>query len=52
MAFIIEQAGGIATDGTDEILSLPVEDLEQRCPIYIGSRYEVEKAKEFLSADR
>jgi fructose-1,6-bisphosphatase I len=52
MAFIIEQAGGIATDGTDEILSLPVEDLEQRCPIYIGSRYEVEKAKEFLSLDK
>ena len=51
MAFIIEQAGGIATDGTDEILSLRVEDLEQRCPIYIGSRFEVEKAMEFLAAD-
>jgi fructose-1,6-bisphosphatase I len=49
MAFIIEQAGGIATDGKDEILSLRVEDLEQRCPIYIGSRFEVEKAMEFLS---
>ena len=49
MAFIIEQAGGIATDGVEEILSLRVEDLEQRCPIYIGSRFEVEKAKEFLS---
>ncbi len=49
MAFIIEQAGGIATDGKDEILSLRVEDLDQRCPIYIGSRFEVEKAMEFLS---
>jgi fructose-1,6-bisphosphatase I len=49
MAFIIEQAGGIATDGTDEILALRVEDLEQRCPIYIGSRFEVEKAMEFLA---
>jgi fructose-1,6-bisphosphatase I len=48
MAFIIEQAGGIATDGEDEILSLQVEDLEQRAPIYIGSRFEVEKAMEFL----
>ena len=28
MAFIIEQAGGIATDGSEEILSLKVEDLE------------------------
>jgi fructose-1,6-bisphosphatase I len=49
MAFIIEQAGGIASDGTDEILSLRVEDIEQRCPIYIGSRFEVEKAMEFLA---
>jgi fructose-1,6-bisphosphatase I len=49
MAFIVEQAGGIATDGADEILALPVENLEQRAPIYIGSRFEVEKAKEFLS---
>jgi len=50
MAFIIEQAGGIATDGKEEILSLRVEDLEQRAPIYIGSRFEVEKAMEFLKA--
>lgn len=50
MAFIIEQAGGIATDGSEEILSLNVDNLDQRCPIYIGSRFEVEKAAEFLAA--
>jgi fructose-1,6-bisphosphatase I len=50
MAFIIEQAGGMATDGKQDILSIKVEDLNQRCPIYIGSRYEVEKAKEFLTS--
>jgi fructose-1,6-bisphosphatase I len=49
MAFIIEQAGGMATDGRQDILSLKVEDLEQRCPIYIGSRFEVEKATAFLA---
>lgn len=49
MAFIMEQAGGVATDGAEEILALKVEDLEQRCPIYIGSRFEVGKAMEFLS---
>ena len=49
MAFIIEQAGGIATDGKEEILSLKVDNLDQRCPIYIGSRFEVEKAMEFLA---
>ena len=51
MAFILEQAGGLATDGSEDILSIPVENLEQRCPIYIGSRFEVEKAKEFLAAE-
>jgi len=50
MAFIIEQAGGMATDGKQDILSISVENLNQRCPVYIGSRYEVEKAKEFLAA--
>ena len=49
MAFIIEQAGGMATNGKEDILSITVEDLNQRCPIYIGSRFEVEKAKEFLA---
>ena len=49
MAFIIEHAGGLASDGKEDILSLKVEELNQRCPIYIGSRFEVEKAKEFLA---
>jgi len=47
MAFIIEQAGGMATDGKQDLMSIKVEGLHQRCPIYIGSRFEVEKAKEF-----
>jgi len=49
MAFIIEQAGGMATNGKQDILSIHVDDLNQRCPIYIGSTFEVEKAKEFLT---
>jgi len=49
MAFIIEQAGGKATDGKEDILSIKVEDLNQRSAIYIGSRFEVEKAREFLT---
>jgi len=47
MAFIIEQAGGMATDGKQDLMSIKVEGLHQRCPIYIGSRFEVEKAREF-----
>jgi len=49
MAFIIEQAGGCATNGAEDILSLKIDELDQRSPIYIGSRFEVEKAKEFLA---
>ncbi len=48
MAFLIEQAGGEATDGRQPILDIPVENIGQRSPIYIGSRFEVTKAKEFL----
>jgi fructose-1,6-bisphosphatase I len=48
MAFLIEQAGGKATDGKRLILDIPVEDIGQRSPIYIGSCFEVGKAREFL----
>jgi fructose-1,6-bisphosphatase I len=51
MAFIMEQAGGVASDGRNDILSLRVEELGQRCPVYIGSRFEVVKAKEFLNGN-
>jgi fructose-1,6-bisphosphatase I len=49
MAFIVEQAGGYATNGKEDILSLKIEELDQRSPVYIGSRFEVAKAKEFLA---
>jgi len=49
MAFIMEQAGGLATDGKEDILSLKVESVDQRAPIYIGSQAEVKMAKKFLS---
>ncbi len=48
MAFIFEQAGGKATNGKERILDLSSESLDQRSPIYIGSKHEVEKAEEFL----
>lgn len=48
MAFIMEQAGGQATDGKEDILSLKVQNVDQRSPIYIGSTTEVQMAKQFL----
>jgi fructose-1,6-bisphosphatase I len=49
MAFIVEQAGGRATDGKEDILSLKVTSVNQRSPIYIGSSAEVTMAEKFLS---
>jgi fructose-1,6-bisphosphatase I len=49
MAFIIEQAGGMATDGKTDILSLEITTVNQRSPIYIGSAAEVKMAGEFLN---
>lgn len=49
MAYIVEQAGGKATDGKDDILALKVTSVNQRSPIYIGSAAEVRMAGQFLS---
>lgn len=37
LAFIVEQAGGKATDGYNRILDLDIKDLHQRTPLFIGS---------------
>ncbi len=51
MAFLLEQAGGAATNGTMPILDIVPEGLDQRCPVYIGCREDVEKASEFLNGN-
>jgi len=48
MAFLIEQAGGAATNGIVPILDLKPESLDQRAPIYIGCIEDVNKAMEYL----
>jgi fructose-1,6-bisphosphatase I len=48
MAFIIEQAGGKATNGFQRILELPVKDLHQRSAIFIGSADMVSQAESFM----
>ena len=44
LAMIVEQAGGMASDGITRILDLKPTELHQRCPLYIGSKTMVEKA--------
>lgn len=48
MAFLIEQAGGRATDGYGRILDLKVTSLHQRSAIFIGSENMVLKAEELM----
>ncbi len=47
-AFLIVQAGGLATDGQRNLLDIKPKELHQRMPIFIGSGAMVEKAMEFL----
>jgi fructose-1,6-bisphosphatase I len=49
MAFIVEQAGGKATDGFRRILEIKPTELHQRTPIFCGSTKMVEKAEEFMA---
>ena len=44
LAFIAEQAGGLATDGKQRILDIPPTELHQRVGFYIGAKLMVEKA--------
>ena len=48
LAFIVEQAGGAASDGTQRILDIQPTELHERTPLYIGSKAEVELAREVL----
>lgn len=48
LAFIIEQAGGRASDGTQDIMQVQPESLHQRVPLFIGNREDVDKAEQFI----
>lgn len=49
MAFIVEQAGGSASNGLVRILDIPIVAIHQRSPIFIGSAPMVSKAVEIHS---
>lgn len=50
MAFIIEQAGGRASDGFNRILEKEVDSIHQRSAIFIGSNMMVLKAESLMSS--
>jgi fructose-1,6-bisphosphatase I len=49
MAFIVEQAGGRATNGKQRILEIQPEKLHQRMPIFIGSEEDVKVVEKFMT---
>ncbi|NNI59511.1 class 1 fructose-bisphosphatase [Pasteurella multocida] len=48
MAFLAEQAGGMASDGYQRILDIQPMELHQRVPLFLGSKEMVEKAQDFM----
>ena len=48
MAFIVEQAGGVASDGFNRILDIEPTELHQRTAVFIGSSEMVKTAEELM----
>lgn len=52
LAFLVEAAGGSATDGHQRILDLQPTDLHQRTPLFIGNEENVAEVTAVLAAAR
>jgi fructose-1,6-bisphosphatase I len=52
MAFLLEQAGGRASDGFKRILDLQPQSLHQRVPLFLGSPDDVQIAEQFIQGKR
>jgi fructose-1,6-bisphosphatase I len=48
LAFIVEEAGGAASDGCKRIMELAPGSLHERTPLFIGSVEDVREAEEFV----
>ena len=49
LSYIIEQAGGKSSTGEKRIMDIPLTELHQRTPLFIGSSEMVDKAMEFMA---
>ena len=53
MAWLVEQAGGLATDGRQRIMEVQPTQLHQRVSVVLGSKNEVERVTQYhLEADK
>ena len=48
LSFIVEQAGGYASDGVGDISDIRPHSLEQTVPVFMGNRKEVELAEQYI----
>ena len=48
MAFLVEQAGGAASNGRQRILDIDPENLDQCAPVFIGTKEAVAQAEQFI----
>ncbi len=48
IAFLAEQAGGLASDGKTRIMELKPTELHQRVPFFVGSKNMVKNAESFM----
>ncbi|KAJ8304783.1 hypothetical protein KUTeg_018366 [Tegillarca granosa] len=46
MAYLIEQAGGMAITGTQRILEVQPTDIHDKCPVFMGSKEDVQEVLE------
>lgn len=51
LSLITKNAGGLSTDGKNEILDIKPEELHQRVPLYIGTKSFVEEAMSFINSE-
>jgi len=51
MAFLTEQAGGLATTGTQRILDVVPTSIHGRCPVFLGSKQDVEDLMAVYKSD-
>jgi len=47
MAFIVEQAGGAATNGEKRILDIQPQSLHERVPVFLGSKSAVDRVTRY-----
>lgn len=47
MSFIVEQAGGVATNGRERILDIEPKSLHERVAVFLGSKNEVERVTRY-----